>query len=203
MHDLGSYHWEERTCARCPNFAGSTVVKATPCQEIGGVLVVGEAPGADENKAGEGFVGKAGKRLRDLLHQAELNDADFGVANICRCQPHKNRKPTRQEMETCLPFLVSLIQETRPKVILAVGGRTAVHVLCGPGTLKKLIDDRAIAQDWRGGNTHSTFHLIRSVLANVPYLVPMPHTSPRVMNNPKWREVADRQVRLAAELWKR
>jgi len=202
MREFDTYCWEDVTCERCPQFAGSNVVRATPCRE-GGILVVGEAPGTDENREQKGFIGEAGQRLRNLLQGAGLNDDDFGVANICRCQPHKNRQPTRQEMGMCLPFLVSLIQETRPKVLLAVGGRTAAYVLCGPGTLTKLIDDRVSAQDWSGGNTHSTFHLIRSVLANVPYLVPMPHTSPRVMNNPKWREVADRQVRLAAELWKR
>lgn len=202
MQKSETYHWESVACKRCPQFSGSNVVRATPCSE-GGILVVGEAPGADENRERKGFIGEAGTRLRTLLHGAGLSDDDFGVANICRCQPYKNRKPTRQEMEACLPFLVSLIQETRPKVLLAVGGRTAAHVLCGPGTLTKLIEDRASAQDWSGCNTRSTFELIKPVVANVPYLVPMPHTSPRVMNNKEWQAHAIRQVGLAVELWKR
>ena len=202
MQKSETYHWESIACKRCPQFSGSNVVRATPCRE-GGILVVGEAPGADENDKGRGFVGKAGERLRDLLHCAGLNDADFGVANICRCRPNKNRQPTRQEMEACLPFLVSLIQETRPKVILAVGGRTAARVLCGSGTLTKLIDDRAAMHDWSGRNTRSTFQLIKPVVAKVPYVVPMPHTSPRVMNSKKWQAHAVTQVGLAVELWKR
>jgi uracil-DNA glycosylase family 4 len=202
MQKPETYHWESAACKRCPQFSGSNVVRATPCRE-GGILVVGEAPGTDENRERKGFIGEAGTRLRTLLHDAGLSDDDFGVANICRCQPPKNRKPTRQEIETCLPFLVSLIQETRPKVLLAVGGRTAAHVLCGPGTLTKLIADRASAQDWSGRNTRSTFELIKPVVANVPYLVPMPHTSPRVMNNKEWRDHAIKQVGLVAELWRR
>ena len=202
MAEFDTYYWKDVTCERCPQFSGSNVVAATPCRE-GGILVVGEAPGTYENSKGKGFIGEAGELLRTLLRGAELSDDDFGVANICRCQPYKNRKPSRQEMEACLPFLVSLIQETRPKVILAVGGRTAAHVLCGPGTLTKLIDDRAATHDWSGGNTRSTFQLIKPVVAKVPYVVPMPHTSPRVMNNPKWRKVAEDQVRLAVELWNR
>jgi DNA polymerase len=202
MQKPETYHWESVACKRCPQFSGSNVVRATPCRE-GGILVVGEAPGTDENRERKGFIGEAGTRLRTLLHGAGLSDDDFGVANICRCQPHKNRKPTRQEIETCLPFLVSLIQETRPKVLLAVGGRTAAHVLCGPGTLTKLIADRASAQDWSGRNTRSTFELIKPVVANVPYLVPMPHTSPRVMNNKEWQAHAIKQVGLVAELWRR
>jgi uracil-DNA glycosylase len=95
-----------------------------------------------------------------------------------------------------------LIKETRPKVILAVGGRTAAYALCGPGTLTKLITDRESAQDWSGRNTRSTFQLIKPVVANVPYVVPMPHTSPRVMNNPKWQPFIRRQIELAVKLWR-
>ena len=201
MQGFDTYYWEDVTCERCPQFAGSNIVRATPCRE-GGILVVGEAPGADENRERKGFIGEAGTRLRTLLHGVELSDDDFGVANICRCQPYKNRKPSRQEIEACLPFLVSLIQETRPKVILAVGGRTASHVLCGPGSLTKLIDDRAATHDWSGRNTRSTFQLIQQVVVKVPYVVPMPHTSPRVMNSKIWQARAVTQVALAVELWK-
>lgn len=201
MQNFSTYHWTDAICLRCPQFAGSNVVKASPCRK-GGILIVGEAPGTDENREQRGFVGKAGSNLRDLLLDAGLSNADFGVANVCRCQPPKNRKPKRQEMEACLPFLASLIQETQPKVLLAVGGRTAAYCMCGPGTLKRLIDDRASNADWSGSNTCSTFQMIRPVIAKVPYLVPMPHTSPRVINNPAWRDLAVKQVRLAVELWK-
>lgn len=202
MQDLNTYHWADDTCSRCPQFWGSNVVKASPCRE-GGILAVGEAPGADENRERVGFVGKAGACLRNLLREAGLNDEDFGVANICRCQPHKNRQPTRQEIEACLPFLADLIQITRPKVLLAVGGRTAASVLCGPGTLTRLIADRESTMNWTGSTTRSTFPMIRPLVANVPYVVPMPHTSPRVMNNPQWHIVAVKQVRRAVELWNR
>lgn len=71
MREFDTYCWEDVTCERCPQFAGSNVVRATPCRE-GGILVVGEAPGTDENREQKGFIGEAGQRLRNLLQGAGL-----------------------------------------------------------------------------------------------------------------------------------
>ena len=59
MQKSETYHWESIACKRCPQFSGSNVVRATPCRE-GGILVVGEAPGTDENRERKGFIGEAG-----------------------------------------------------------------------------------------------------------------------------------------------
>ncbi len=205
-------HWRDGTCDLCPEMVRcrdnhSGVVVATPCN-VGGLLAIGEAPGADEDAAGMGFVGDAGKSLRDLLKKEGLPPDQYGVANICRCRPPNNRAPHGPEINNCLPFLASLITTKKPRVILAVGGRTAARVLCGPGTLHAKLDVRSASNDWSVETyRHRAHRGIREALKEVPFLVPMPHTSPRVFNltapdGVPWAEVAERQVKLAVRLLK-
>ena len=205
MHkSLTTVQWQESSCSRCPDLVAcrlstSKIVVASPCPR-GGLLAIGEAPGAKEDLDGVGFVGDEGEKLRELQTEAGLPTKLFGCANICRCRPPENRKPTRQEIGSCLPYLDSLIREIRPKVILAVGGRTAVTVLCGPGTLTMHIDDRAHAENWSSQLSQSRYEAIHGALSLVPYVVPMPHTSPRVLNNKAWAGIAKKQVAQAVEL---
>lgn len=195
-------HWKNNTCSRCElanSKDRSRVVVATPCPGSP-LLVVGEAPGADEDHYGRGFVGEAGKSLRTLLSDKGLSDKDYWVANVCRCRPPDNRKPKAQEIKACLPYLKSLIEEARPKVILAVGGRTAAAVLCGPGSLTSLISAGQNASYRSVDFCKSRYEEIAEVLRAVPYVVPMPHTSPRVLNNPAWADTAKAQIVKVAQL---
>lgn len=197
-----SLHWKNNTCSRCELAKSkdySQVVVATSCPG-GRLLVVGEAPGADEDRSGRGFVGDAGIKLRTLLSGSGLSEKDYWVANICRCRPPDNRKPKVQEIKACLPYLKSLIAEVQPKVILAVGGRTAAAVLCGPGTLTTLINAGEHANFRSADFCKSKYEEISGVMQAVPYVVPMPHTSPRVLNNPSWANTAKSQIAKAAEL---
>lgn len=196
-----NFRWENSLCNICTlSLHRKQVVKATPCPE-GGILAIGEAPGRDEDNIGKGFVGEAGKNLRNLLNINGLSPNDFGLANICRCRPENNRKPRIKEIELCLPYLNDLISICKPKVILAVGGRTAVKTLCGNGTLTQIIKDSA-DQNWSSAYRLTKFASIQDTLAKVAFIVPMPHTSSRVFNNPHWRSVAEAQVKIAAQLWK-
>lgn len=171
------------------------------------MLALGEAPGASEDAKGEGFVGAAGKTLDRLLAAHGISRNQFGRANICRCKPPENRKPTSLEIAACLPFLASLIAETCPKVILAVGG-TPTAVLCGPGTLHSKLQDRMSNANWTAKLGQKNAHrAIRDALDAVPFVVPMPHTSPLAFNRnapsgEKWAVIAQRQVEIAVGLLK-
>lgn len=198
--------WYSDGCLRCGNLCASRtqVVVATPCLP-GGLLAVGEAPGEREDLLNEGFVGTAGKTLDRLLADAGLQRGDYGRANICRCRPPGNRKPTAQETSACLPFLAALIRDVRPKVILAVGG-TPTSVFCGRGTLHAKLLDRLARNDWTASLEQSKAHPgIQEALNAATYVVPMPHTSPLAFNRfapsgEKWAVVAQRQVKLAVSL---
>lgn len=91
-------------------------------------LMIGEAPGADEDRLGEPFVGRAGKLLDEMLRALSLKRQQVYIANILKCRPPENRDPTPEETRLCWPFLERQIQLIRPKIILAVG-RIAAQML--------------------------------------------------------------------------
>ncbi len=84
-------------------------------------MLIGEAPGADEDLQGEPFVGRAGKLLNDILKAINLSREDVYIANILKCRPPGNRDPMPSEMETCIPYLHKQIELIKPKIILCLG----------------------------------------------------------------------------------
>lgn len=93
------------------------------------LMVVGEAPGADEDRQGEPFVGRAGQLLNAMLGAIGYERAQVFIANVLKCRPPGNRDPRPEEAATCEPFLRSQILWIRPRVILAVGRVAAQHLL--------------------------------------------------------------------------
>ena len=85
------------------------------------VMVVGEGPGAEEDKQGLPFVGRAGKLLTDILKAINFERDDVYIGNIVKCRPPENRTPLPDEMETCLPYLRKQIELIKPKLILCLG----------------------------------------------------------------------------------
>ncbi|RPJ07087.1 MAG: uracil-DNA glycosylase [Spirochaetaceae bacterium] len=95
------------------------------------VLVVGEAPGADEDKTGRPFVGKAGQYLDKWLSAIGLSrDTNCFIANIIKCRPPQNRDPAPDEISACMPYLKKQIELLKPMVILSLG-RFSSQVLAG------------------------------------------------------------------------
>ncbi len=92
-------------------------------------LVIGEAPGADEDQQGEPFVGRAGKLLNPMLLAIGLKREQVYIANILKCRPPENREPAPEEAEKCRPFLERQIELIRPRIILAVGRIAAQNLL--------------------------------------------------------------------------
>jgi DNA polymerase len=84
-------------------------------------MLIGEAPGHDEDIQGEPFVGRAGKLLNDILKAINFRREDVYIANILKCRPPNNRDPLPLEMDTCIPYLHKQIELINPKVILCLG----------------------------------------------------------------------------------
>ena len=130
--------WEElaaeaRQCTACG-------LCATRTQAVFGVgnreadwLVIGEAPGADEDRLGEPFVGRAGKLLNPMLLAIGLKREQAYIANILKCRPPENRDPAPAEASLCRPFLERQIELIRPRIIFALG-RIAAQNLLGTDT---------------------------------------------------------------------
>ncbi|MFC1601995.1 uracil-DNA glycosylase family protein [Pseudomonadota bacterium] len=93
------------------------------------LLIIGEAPGADEDRQGEPFVGKAGKLLNAMLKAIGFERNQVYIANILKCRPPDNRDPHVEEAAHCEPFLMRQIELIAPKVILAVGRVSAQNLL--------------------------------------------------------------------------
>jgi uracil-DNA glycosylase family 4 len=124
-------------CQKCPHLAVSRKNVVFGVGDINSPLMfVGEAPGADEDAKGEPFVGKAGQLLTRMIETMGLTRDTVYIANILKCRPDTpgqafgNRKPTADEMKTCLPYLLAQVDLIQPKVIVALGA-TAVEGLFG------------------------------------------------------------------------
>ncbi len=92
-------------------------------------LIIGEAPGADEDAQGEPFVGRAGKLLNAMLEGVGLKREQVYIANILKCRPPNNRDPRPEEVQHCKQYLTRQIELLKPKVILAVGRIAAQNLL--------------------------------------------------------------------------
>jgi uracil-DNA glycosylase family 4 len=149
-------------CVKCLHLASSRKNVVFGVGSIDAQLMfVGEAPGADEDEQGEPFVGKAGQLLTKIISATGLSRADVYIANILKCRPDTpgqsagNRKPTPDEMATCIPYLHEQIDLIRPKVIVALGA-TAVDGLLGKTIgITKL---RGNWQTYRGTPLMPTYH---------------------------------------------
>jgi uracil-DNA glycosylase family 4 len=102
-------------------------------------LVIGEAPGAEEDRQGEPFVGAAGKLLDAMLQAIGLSRAqNVFVANMLKCRPPGNRDPKPEEVSSCMPYLLRQIAAIKPKLILAVGRISAQNLLATAVPLGRL-----------------------------------------------------------------
>ncbi len=92
-------------------------------------LIIGEAPGAEEDRQGEPFVGRAGQLLNAMLAAIGLQREDVFIANILKCRPPQNRDPKPEEAAACAPFLQKQIALVQPRIILALGRIAAQNLL--------------------------------------------------------------------------
>jgi DNA polymerase len=148
-------------CRKCPNLASARKNVVFGVGDINAALMfVGEAPGADEDAQGEPFVGAAGQLLTRIIQTMGLNRETVYIGNILKCRPDTpgqasgNRKPTPEEMKTCIPYLHEQIDLIQPKVLVGLGA-TAIEGLIGKTGITRL---RGQWHTYRGIPLMPTFH---------------------------------------------
>jgi DNA polymerase len=113
---------QARGCVRCPHLVRTrTQVVVGTGDADADVMLVGEAPGRDEDEAGVPFVGRSGRLLTELLAEAGLAREDVYIANVLKCRPPENRNPAPAEIENCAPWLHRQIDLVRPVVVVTLG----------------------------------------------------------------------------------
>lgn len=123
-----------------------------PCD----VMIIGEAPGADEDEFGEPFIGRAGKRLNEALISAGLNRNEVYITNVYKLRPPNNRKPTEEEILAHQPILWQELKEVKPKFILLLGN-TALES-CGNKTGVTRFRGVNLATDSGRVRIYATYH---------------------------------------------
>lgn len=125
-------------CRRCALHSGRTRTVFGVGNRRADWLVVGEAPGAEEDRRGEPFVGRAGKLLDAMLGALGFDRSEVYIANVVKCRPPDNRDPRPEEAASCAPFLDRQVALLAPRVILAVGRVAAQRLLDTDVTVGRL-----------------------------------------------------------------
>jgi len=167
----GADAWSElqanvRACTLCGLHRGRTQTVFGVGRRDASLFVIGEAPGADEDRQGEPFVGRAGQLLNAMLRSIGLPRAEVYIANILKCRPPNNRDPEPSESASCTPYLTRQIELVQPRVLLAVG-RIAAQWLLQTDTPIGRIRGRALSFGPRNTPLVVTYHpayLLRSPL---------------------------------------
>lgn len=143
------------TCTKCPLGTTRTKFVFGVGNPHATLMLIGEAPGADEDAQGEPFVGRAGQLLNKILEAIHFRRADVYICNILKCRPPNNRKPISDETEQCIPYLRKQIQLIQPKLILCLGLTAAENLL---GTKESLTQLRGRVLSYEGIPMMVTYH---------------------------------------------
>jgi DNA polymerase len=138
-----SLDWTElratvRDCTRCALHSSRTQTVFGVGNKAADWLIIGEAPGAEEDRRGEPFVGRAGQLLDEMLRAAGKDRGEVFIANILKCRPPNNRDPDATEAAACRGYLERQIALIQPKIILAVGRIAAQQLLATDTPVGKL-----------------------------------------------------------------
>jgi len=118
---LKAVYDEARSCERCPLHRTRTQVVFGSGNADAGLMFIGEAPGANEDRLGLPFVGQAGKLLDKLLGEIGMERGDVFICNVLRCRPPDNRDPQPNEIEACQDYLFSTVELIEPNVVCTLG----------------------------------------------------------------------------------
>jgi DNA polymerase len=119
-----------RACTNCELCLTRTNAVPGEGDENSKVMIVGEAPGKNEDEEGRPFVGRAGKVLTDILTELGIDRNQIFITNIVKCRPPKNRVPKNPEVEACSNYLVKQIESIQPEIIFALG-QSSIKTLTG------------------------------------------------------------------------
>jgi DNA polymerase len=145
-----------RSCVACPELVATrstVVVGDLPVQPR--LLVVGEAPGANEDEVGRPFVGRGGQLLDELMADVGIARADVAVLNVLKCRPPSNRTPTRVEALRCTGWLDRQVELLAPPLIMTLGRTALTWTLGATVTLESV---RGRIHEWRGHRLVVSYH---------------------------------------------
>src|SRR5438093_13117063 len=151
----------ESRCILCPLSLARTRIVVDRGAPGARLMAVGEAPGAEEDRTGQAFVGRSGRLLDEMLEEAGLDpDRDVLIANVVKCRPPRNRPPLAEEANRCLPFLRRQIELLRPRILLLLGATPVRYLLAGekPAPLGKRIGRFFRRPDYPGMDLMVLFH---------------------------------------------
>ena len=166
-------------CTRCPLYATAKNPVPGTGNPNADFMIVGEAPGAEEDEQGVPFIGRAGQLLTKIIGAINLSRDDVFIANVLKHRPPGNRNPTPDEVAACSPYLVHQIELVRPKVILALGTFAAQTLLETKTTIGKL-----------RGQIHRYY--------GVPLIVT--YHPAALLRNPAWKRPTWEDVQLARRI---
>ena len=182
--ELSAVAAEVKRCVACR--LGSTRTNAVPGEgdPHARVVFVGEGPGADEDRTGRPFVGRAGQLLDDIITKGmKLRREDVYIANVVKCRPPENRVPAPDEVEACSDWLDRQLLAISPRVICALGSTAARRLLATERSLGAL---RGATHRWRDIPVVVTYHpayLLRNPAAKAPTWVDIQRVI-ELMNGP-------------------
>ncbi|MHB1516295.1 MAG: uracil-DNA glycosylase [Acidiferrobacteraceae bacterium] len=159
-HDVPRLGWTElarevSSCRRCPLHTGRTQTVFGSGDPKASWMFIGEAPGAEEDRQGQPFVGRAGQLLNAILFAAGLKREEVYIANVLKCRPPGNRDPGDAEVCACEPFLARQIELVEPRLIVAMGRFAAHNLLKTDTPLARLRGQRL---QYRGRPLVVTYH---------------------------------------------
>ncbi len=155
---LNKLEAEINICEKCPLF--ETRINAVPGigSATSGIVFIGEAPGAKEDKMGEPFVGAAGKFLDEMLGEINLKRRSVFITNVVKCRPPNNRDPLPKEVEICTEnYLWNQLEVLNPKVIITLG-RHAMHRFIPAD--KKISEVHGMLFDLKSPKTDRSFKIL-------------------------------------------
>ena len=127
-------NWEDLeksilACKKCRLCTNRTNIVFGQGNKKARLMFIGEGPGADEDKQGIPFVGKAGQLMNNAFQALEINREDVYIANIVKCRPPSNRVPEDDELQTCLNYLRNQVILIKPKIIVLLGSTALKNIL--------------------------------------------------------------------------
>jgi uracil-DNA glycosylase family 4 len=142
-------------CRACPLYKTRTNIVFGTGNEQARLVFVGEAPGSDEDKQGQPFVGRAGQKLTQIIEAIGLSRQEVYIANVLKCRPPGNRNPLPDEIKACEPYLIAQLRLIKPRVICALGTFAAQTLLRTTQSISRL---RGRFHTYHGIKLMPTYH---------------------------------------------
>ncbi len=153
--NIESFRAQIANCLNCPLGQSRSRLVFGEGDPHARIVFVGEAPGAEEDKQGKPFVGRAGQLLGELLGGVGLTRDDVFICNVLKCRPPNNRDPEPREIESCSPYLRTQLSLIGPDIIVCLGRHAASTLLGTDAPMREL---RGRTLPWQGMQVLVTYH---------------------------------------------